>query len=190
MGLSKLPHSVGVLCILRPEFCWGVSSGLPAPPKIVQSLVYIECVKFKESKKVGSSYDKLFTTFSNLIPAYRNLVVQEFNQKGNTEILKNTKDLMGLIKEGLIKEGKDGLEIIDDPNYKTLASNYISLAKEQERYLKNRESQKAADTEELFNSLLRITTEIHEEPIWAKNIAIGYLQEFRNLIEGKEKVDE
>ena len=26
LGLSKLPHSVGVLCILRPEFCLGVSA--------------------------------------------------------------------------------------------------------------------------------------------------------------------
>ena len=36
MGLSKLPHSVGVLCILRREFAWGISAdfflvgGLPA----------------------------------------------------------------------------------------------------------------------------------------------------------------
>ena len=49
IGLSKLPHSVGVLCILRREFLLGVfagvflriSSGLPAPLKIVQSLVHL-----------------------------------------------------------------------------------------------------------------------------------------------------
>ena len=39
IGLSKLSHSVGVLYILRAEFCWGVFSWLPAPLKIVQSLV-------------------------------------------------------------------------------------------------------------------------------------------------------
>ena len=42
IGLSKLLHSVGVLCILRPKFCLGVSSGLPAPLKILESLVRIK----------------------------------------------------------------------------------------------------------------------------------------------------
>ena len=45
MGLSKLPHSVGVLCILRREFLLGVflriSSRLLAPLKTVQTIVLL-----------------------------------------------------------------------------------------------------------------------------------------------------
>ena len=51
-------------------------------------------------------------------------------------------------------------------------------------------SSKIAADRGVVQSLLRVTTETHEEPIWAKNIAAGYLQEFHNLIEAKEKVDE
>lgn len=163
-------------------------SYLDVPPRdvyVLLGLLYIECVKLKEYKKVGSSYDKLFTTFSNLIPAYRNLVKQEIIKEGRMKELKLTGEVINLIKEG-----RDLLDFTKDPNYKTLTSNYRLLAKEQEQFLKNSESKKAADREELFNSLVRITTETHEEPIWAKNIAAGYLQEFSELIERGEKVDE
>lgn len=163
-------------------------SYLDVPPRgvyLLLGLLYIECVKLKEYKKVGSSYDKLFTTFSNLIPAYRNLVKQEFIEGANIEVLKLTREAINLIKEG-----RDVLEFTQDPNYKTLTSNYKLLAKEQEQFLKKSESKKAADREELFNSLVRITTETYEEPIWAKNIAAGYLQEFSELIKREEKVDE
>ena len=41
-GLSKLPHSVGVLCILCTGFAGVFLLRLPAPLKIVQSLVIIK----------------------------------------------------------------------------------------------------------------------------------------------------
>ncbi len=152
---------------------------------VLLGLLYIECVKLKEYKKVGSPYDKLFTTFSNLIPTYRNLVEQETNEKEYTKMIHQTIEIMDIIKEG-----KDHSEIIMDPQYSKMNSQVVSLLDTRKQNLKNYESKIAADTEELSNSLLRITNETHEEPIWAKNIAAGYLQEFHNLIEREEKVDE
>ena len=42
IGVSKRPHAVGVLCLLRPEFCLGISVDFLSVAcllKIVQSLV-------------------------------------------------------------------------------------------------------------------------------------------------------
>ena len=138
---------------------------------VLLGLLYIECVKLKEYKKVGSSYDKLFATFSNLIPIYRNLVEQETQEEWYTEMLAMVIPLA-------------------DAGIKGGASEVVSLYDTRKQNLKDYESKIAADREELSSSLLRITTETHEEPIWAKNIAAGYLQEFHNLIEREEKVDE
>lgn len=168
-------------------------SSLDVPPRdvyVLLGLLYIECVKLKEYKKVGSSYDKLFTTFSNLIPVYRNLVEQETNEEGYTKMIHRAIDTLDLIKKALIKEGKDSLEIIMDPQYSKMNSQVVSLLDTRRQNLKDYESKIAPDREELSSSLLRITNETHEEPIWAKNIAAGYLQEFHNLIERAEKVDE
>ena len=86
--------------------------------------------------------------------------------------------------------GSEKVIRLADAGIKEGASQVVSLYDTRKQNLKDYESKIAADREELSNSLLRVTTETHEEPIWAKNIAAGYLQEFHNLIEAKEKVDE
>ena len=62
--------------------------------KILLTVLYIESVKLKEHNNDGSSYDKLFTTFTHLIPTYQNLVSleNEKQEKNRIESLLKTTD--------------------------------------------------------------------------------------------------
>ena len=143
-----------------------VSELSPRDVYVLLGLLYTECVKLKEYKEVGSNYDKLYTAFSNLIPTYQNLCAQEKKERKDAEF-----DLTIKLAELLIDDSK---------------SEMRAYQKELEAELQNLKKYQAgivADAEELFNSLLHITTETQENPIWAKTKAKHYHNEFHNLIE-------
>ena len=145
--------------------------------RILLGLLYLECVKLKEHNNEGSSYDKLFITFSNLIPTYKNLIAQE---KERFEAMK---------RDSLIKTNKAVIEALSDDSDDAL----IRRKDELEAYIRDMETQVSeliADEQEFFNALLLITTETQEQPIWAKAKARDYLHKFNNLVEDVEEVDE
>ena len=140
---------------------------------ILLGLLYTECVKLKEHKNEGSSYDKLFTVFSNLIPTYRKLVAQDEEKQeaiSHDNLIKTSEAVIEGSEEALI-ERRNELEA-HLQNLKTYVSEMV------------------AAEQDIFNSLLRITTETQEEPIWAKAKARDYLREFHDLIGALEKNDE
>ena len=136
--------------------------------KILLTVLYIECVKLREYKNQGTSYDKLFTTFTNLIPTYHNLtrLKDEKRREYHTEsLIKTAKALT---------DGSD--------------KNIIELMDELEVEKQNLEMEidvLKSDALERYNSLLLITTETQESSIWAKAKAKAYVQEFNNLIDAE-----
>ena len=150
-----------------------VSELSPREVYVLLGLLYTECVKLKEHKNVGQSHDKLFAAFSNLIPTYRNLLAEEKEKQDSLRV------------DNLIKTSK----AIIDGSDEALAERRNELETQVQK-LERHMSEMVADEQELFNSLLRITNEKQEEPIWAKAKARDYLREFHDLIGVLEKVDE
>ena len=140
---------------------------------ILLGLLYTECIKLKEYDNVGSSHDKLFTVFSNLIPTYQRLMSEEEEKLKDVEY------------EILIKTA----EVIIDGSKEALAEHRDEL-EAKKRNMENYISEMVADREDMFNSLLRITTETQENPTWAKAKAREYLREFNDLIDNTEEVEE
>ena len=145
----------------------------PRDVYVLLGLLYTECVKLKEYKDVGENYDKLYTAFTNLIPTYQNLSAQQIKKWRNRDIDRTIK----------------GAELLIDGS-KSEIEAYQKELEAEKQYFENYQAEILATQEELFNSLLRITTETQENPIWAKTKAKDYLREFHNLIEAEEKVDE
>ena len=149
-----------------------VSDLSPRDVYVLLGVLYTECIRLKEYKKVGSNHDNLYTAFSNLIPTYRNSVAREEEKMKDMEV-----DI--LIKAGELRTNGSKAEI----------RAYQKELEAKGQNLTNYMAEIAADEEDLFNSLLRITTQRNpEEPIWAKTKAKDYLREFYNLIEPEETV--
>ena len=144
--------------------------------RILLGLLYLECVKLKEHNNEGSSYEKLFTTFSNLIPTYRNLRAQE---KKRFETMRT---------EDLIKTSNALVKSLSDNSDDAVIRRRDELETRMQD-LENYGAELIADEQALFDAILLITTETQEQPIWAKSKAKEYLLKFNNLIEDMEEVE-
>ena len=109
--------------------------------RILLGLLYLECVKLKEQNNEGSSHDKLFTTFSNLIPTYKNLEAQEEERFKTMQI------------DSLLKTSEVVVEALRDDSDEAL----IRRKDELETHIRDLETQMSemiADEQEFFNALL------------------------------------
>ena len=150
-----------------------VSELSPRDVYVLLGLLYTECVKLKEYKEVGSNYDTLYTAFSNLIPTYQKLVAREEKKGVDMQV-----DVLSKMAKVIANDSDEEIDeyIKELEGKRQAAINYLSKIRN--------------DQQELFNSLLRITTQTQENPIWAKTKAKDYLREFHNFIEPEETVRE
>ena len=134
--------------------------------KILLTVLYIECVKLKEHNNEGAAYDKLFTAFTRLLPTYQDLQSLEIKKLENMEI-----DTAIKAAEAMIADSKDRrIELVDELELEL-------------QNLENYRNELSSDAQELYASLLRITTETQESSIWAKAKARDYTQKFYSLID-------